>query len=253
MRSFLCIVFFVISLLVALIAYMPLNFVVDAAGLKSNEIYYNRASGTIWKGGFSDVHIKGEALGQVNLELLPVSLLKLRPKANFEFSGAVGNGQGRISVGVDRVVSVSELIAKIRLNAFKHLDIQLRRSPSSLNLSIPLVRFDSYAQCKEANGGLKTDMLTAVGRAWAWEGPEITGVIACLGNDFQIKLSNTAGPDKLEAQAILRSDLTYEVEANVRTRDNRLSNALINFGFEGQSEPGQFRYAKTSADFELQQ
>ncbi|WP_018996845.1 type II secretion system protein N [Hirschia maritima] len=253
MRIFLCIVLFIIALAGALIANMPMSFLANVSGLKSEEVYYSRAVGTIWNGGFSDVHIKGEVLGQVNIKLMPLSVLKLSPTAHFQFDGAVGNGKGKVSVGLDKVVSIRELIARIHLNAFKHLDVQLRRSPSTLNLSVPLVRISSTGQCREANGGLKSDLLTAVGRAWAWDGPEINGRISCQGEDYHILLSNTAGPDKLEALAVLKSDLTYEVESNVTTRNGRLSNALISFGFEGQSQQGHFRYARTSADFAAQQ
>lgn len=252
MRVFACIVLFLISLIAALIAYLPLSFVADMANLKSKGVYYNHAVGTIWKGGFSDVHIGGEAVGQLNIDIRPLSFLKLKPTANVEFSGAVGNGKADVFLGLDKTVEVKNLLANIQLNAFKHLDVQLRRSPSKLNLAVTSLKVSAEGRCLAADGRLNSDMLTAVGRSWAWDGPRIDGTLSCQSDDFLINLSNDEGVDKISAQAILRRDQTYDVESTVQTQNVRLSNALLSFGFKVQGQQGFFKYQKSSEKFQVQ-
>ncbi len=240
--------FFVVALVIALLAYLPLRVVTQAIGLQSNGIQFDRAVGTIWRGSLSDVHVGGEAIGQVNLNLNAISLLQLKPAASFEFVGAAGNGKGLIVTGLNRELEIKDAFARIQLNTFKHLDAQLRRSPSTLNLSISNLKIGAAGNCIEAAGGLKTDLLTVVGRSWAWDGPAMDGRIVCVGDDYELTLQNQTGLDEISAKAVLRSDNTYDVEASVKTQNPRLSNALISYGFKGQAAPDEFYYSLSSVE-----
>ncbi|MFC7290361.1 type II secretion system protein N [Hirschia litorea] len=230
----------------AIIAYLPLKFVVDLSALKSKGVYYDRVVGTVWDGGLSDVHIAGEAIGQLNISLKPLSILKLKPELAFEFAGAVGSGKGLMAFGLDKSITVRDVLGNIQLNAVKHLDMQLRRSPSKLNLSIRHLKTNAEGQCLDASGHLTSDILSAVGRSWGWDGPEMDGSILCEGEHFLVDMKNKSGIDQLQARGLFRSDLSYDVESHVKTQDVRLSNALISFGFVAQPEQGAYLYSKTA-------
>ncbi len=230
----------------ALLYFLPLKFVVEATSLKSKGIYYDRVVGTIWNGGMSDVHIAGEALGKVGVSLRPSSLVLLKPEFQFEFLGAVGTGRGKVVIGLDKSLTARDVFANLQLHAIKHLDMQLRRSPSKLNLTITNLHVNADGNCVDANGNMTSDILTAVGRSWGWDGADIDGVVACEGDNFLLNLENKDGVDKLEARALFRRDFSYEVQSRVTTMDSRLANALISFGFQGQTEQGLFLYTNVS-------
>lgn len=246
MRFFMITLLFLIVFAGALLHFLPLKFVVEAASLKSKGIYYDRVVGTVWDGGLSDVHIAGEALGKVGVSLSPLSLLRLKPELQFEFSGAVGTGRGKVAISLDKSLTARDVFANLQLNAIKHLDIQLRRSPSKLNLTIANIRINADGNCVDANGNMTSDILTAVGRSWGWDGADIDGDVVCEGDNYLLTLENKDGVDKLEARALFRRDFSYEVQSRVKTLDSRLSNALISFGFQGQTEQGLFLYTNAS-------
>lgn len=249
MRVIGAVLFFVVVAFVAALMNFPLSLVTNIVDLKSKGVHYDRTFGTVWDGTLSDVQIAGESIGQLNFKLQPTSILKLSPKLTFEFAGSIGRGLGDVSIGMDRNVKLENVIANIQLNAFQHLDAQLRQTPSNLRISVSQVKISSSGQCLNASGQLDTDLLASVGRTWGWDGPEMRGDLSCQEKSYLISFSNGDGPDKITAQAIVDSDTEYDVVSRVETQNARLSSALLSYGFKVYDQQGVFEYSNSSDQF----
>ena len=79
MRKFLFLLVFVFVLLIGLAAFTPLGFVLGQSGIGGLGVGWAKTDGTLMKGRISGLYAGTQPIGDVSLELRPLSLLTLTP------------------------------------------------------------------------------------------------------------------------------------------------------------------------------
>lgn len=240
------IVLFLISFVIFLIASFPLSLALDWSGARSRGVSFDRAYGTIWSGSVSDVAIIGQPLGRVKINTRPLSLFTGAIKSELEFAGPAGVAHGVVSVGPARI-NIDNLTANLNVQNLIYLDPRLRRNSATLNAKIGSMAVSHKGECLEGRADLNSDLLTAVGRQWRWDGPMMVGEVVCVDKRPVVDLKNESGPDMITAHATTTDD-GYQVAAEVATRNNELVQALIALGFELRGR--SYVYEKTTGQFD---
>ncbi len=243
MRFFWITAIFVVAFVATLIAKLPLAFVLNVVGAKSDGFQYDKAYGTVWSGALSEVKVSGEDVGLVQLKFRPASLMQVKPEYDLRFSGPITEAQGKLRLSLAGGISLHTFLAEIKLNKVRHLDERLRRSDSSLFVSIDTLKSDTNGRCVEAQGNFESDLLTNVGEVWGWDGPRLFGEVSCQDQKYAFQLQNQGGESSFNANAVLSHSGEYHVMAVVETQEQALFRVLPALGFS-TGAPGRYTYSK---------
>ncbi|MBF20101.1 MAG: hypothetical protein CME88_17130 [Hirschia sp.] len=243
MRGFGLVVLFFVSLVVAAIAMFPLSQALNLMGAKSKGLAYERAYGTIWSGALDQANYIGQPLGRVSFASRPLSLLSGALSVDFRISGQTADGRGQARFGMGGV-EIANTTADVNVQNINNLDARLRQSPSTLNISIKSLKLSYAGACRGGRSDIRTDLLTSVGRQWRWQGPAMTGELVCVDERPSFDMRNEGGADQITAQMTLNDRGGYLAQAEVRTQNSDVIQALRALGFE--SRGGAFVYEKQS-------
>ena len=238
---------FIVVFVVALLAQLPLAWVLGQAGLDRAGISHGRVTGTVWSGQVSGLQVMGQPIGRVSLDHQPGALLSGRVAYRLTFRGETGEGRGEVAVGLDRTVRVQDLVADIDVQSLRRLQPQLRQVPSDLQVTLSDLVIGADRRCRSATGQLRTDVLEAIGPRLDWAGPVLQGPLRCEAGALGLTLAGGApGEDRIEVEGQVALDTQiYRVEARVETGAPRVAETVRALGFAGAD--GTYAYRKTNA------
>lgn len=222
---------FAAAFLLLLIAFAPLRWAMGRLGLEREGLAAAQVRGTIWAGRLTQASYRGLQLGDadVGLQLLPLLLGRTRLTVE---TGAGGPAPGRavlIRGGGLRGVENATLI----------VPVQLLQTPlplqGELRLSDATVLFRNGA-CHEAQGRVATDLLQRSAAFLQWQGPELSGELACRGSAIVAPLSGARDGTEISVTFRLDPNRAYRVDTRVLTSDLTLGAALALAGFDRRAD-----------------
>ena len=242
MRRLLLLIVFILVLLGAAIAYMPLGFVLDRSGAGAAGIGWAKVDGTITKGRISGLYISTQPLGDVTLKLRPLSLLSLSPSYDVQWGGAAGRGTGILTFTRTTLIG-EEIRMQQEIGALESLSPPVRAMGGQLRVADGSFRL-SKTGCEQASGTLSTDALSTLAAQYGRQFGQISGPIDCETGSFLIDMEgrSDAGDEvAIEAKAALTGQ--GEFVTRIRTQDTQIIIALTQIGFV--RENGEFVYRQS--------
>jgi len=236
---------FIAVFVTTLVARAPAGLALDLAGLDSAGLSHGRVAGTIWSGEVSRVNLRGQPLGRVTFEARPGAVLSGRIAYDVTVMGETGEARAVAFAGRERR-GVENLVGDINVQALRRLDPRLRQVPSTVQLSIRELSFATKRDCRSADGGLRSDVLTRLGEAWQWEGPAMTGRVRCDGDTLLVELEGVDGDEAIRARLqVDPAQMRYSLRASVETSNPGVEAALRELEFT-RSEGGAFVYTRAN-------
>lgn len=205
---------------VTLVSCFPLSW---AAGMVLPENIEPRLafSGTIWKGNISGI----PQIGPIHTRLSFAKLISGQRPLSFQssapyldFSGKAGlTGQGSLKVDG-------------RIRGMGSIDRRFSGLDGTYTLNLTDIVLDGV--CHSALGTFSTNVLQANQRAWQWQGPEMSGPVACEDGDILLSLSGKDTLQDIRARIRIAVGGAYKAEVDVTTGDSRADLVLPLFGFQ---------------------
>lgn len=214
-----------------LILSAPLSILSACIDFEKQGVSYSEATGTIWRGGFGDLAVRGAPLGDVSFRLSPPSLLRLAPSVSFTATGGALAGEGRVTAGLNKL-RVENLKADLRLAAVAPRGVFGEPAHGVARVDIRRLDFSRSKGCRIADGDLWTDVLDAPAKRFNLPAMPMAGSLACKEGQLVVTLAGANA--RAGAEVILRIDrtLAYEITATARPAEENLAAALRGFGFE---------------------
>lgn len=217
-----------------LILSAPLSVVSAFVDLERQGVSYRNATGTIWRGGFSGLAVRGAPLGDLSFRLSPVSLLRLAPSLSFKASGGALAGEGRVTASSGKL-QVEDLKADLRLGAVAPRGVFGEPARGVARVDIRRLDFSRANGCRIADGDLWTDVLDAPAKRFNLPAMPMAGTLACEQGLLVVTLAGANA--RADAEVTLRVDktLAYEITATARRTEDSIAAALRGFGFEDEN------------------
>ncbi len=195
--------FFLGALLFALIALLPLRFVIGGLGFADRGLTARGAAGSLWLGALDEARLGPVPLGTVATRLRVLPLLAGRARLDVAQEGdgfRAGLTASRHGFGID------DASGTIEVAGFGAVP------PSTLDLTDVSVRFGD-GQCAAAEGMVKARLAGQIGAAPAVSG--FSGEARCDGRAVLLPLRSQSGADRLDVR--LFADGRYQLDASIRT------------------------------------
>lgn len=222
---------FAAALLVLLVVFVPLRWGLERLGLERQGLSAAEVRGTIWSGRLVGASWRGLQLGDAHVGLRPLPLLLGRTRMVLEI-GAGGPNPGRA------VLVRGGGVTGIR-DATLSAPVQLVNAPlplrGELRLSDVTVLFRD-GRCAEAEGRVATDLLQRSADFLQWQGPELSGSLACRAGALTAPLSGARDGTQVNAGLQLSPGGAYRLDTKVLTSDLSLGSALTLAGFQRRAD-----------------
>ena len=211
---------------------MPLRYVLDRTGLNDWGVGWQSAQGTIWKGTLGGVYYRTQLIGDVTLDLEPSKLLSGKIGYQFNWSGALGQGEGYASLR-DGAAKIENVDLGIRFSGFAQISEDLRDLNGNArveNLSLEI----RDQTCHAASGKVSIDLLSKLAGEYGLTGSEMLGDFSCQTEEL-IELNMVGiidGSDLLVLESSLDLRTGYNLQLFAETSDPELGAALRLHGFE---------------------
>jgi len=212
--------FFLLALLLALVALLPLRLATSWLGLDDRGLSAREVNGGIWLGSLSEARIGDAALGDLGTQLSPLHLLVGRARLGFERPGGGEPLKGAISISRNSF-ALDDVVARLPVaTVFAPLPI------ASLDLSDLSVDFVD-GQCDRAEGMVTATVAGGFGDLALPQ--SLTGAARCEAGALLLPLASQAGSEVLALS--LGADGGYRAELTVRPADAALAQRLPALGF----------------------
>ncbi|MEM9939202.1 MAG: type II secretion system protein N [Pseudomonadota bacterium] len=232
---------FLVMLAVAAFAFTPLDFVLSRAGLGSAGIGWAQAEGTLRKGRVDGLFLPNQYVGDVSLELRPLSVLSGSLAYNVQWGGASGRGTGILEIRSNKLKG-RDLRAQLQISSIEGLAPIVRAAGGDVRLqdgSFELTR----TGCEAAGGRLTSDVLSRAALAYGREFGAVEGVLSCETGDFVLDAEGQSeSGDQLELDARASLFGAAEVDVRVRTDDPELPLVLSSAEFQLRDGIWSYRY-----------
>lgn len=223
------------SFVVTALAAAPAAFYASFIGSDQQNIAYSKIDGTIWKGSVERLSVNGVPLGEVRFQLSPLSLLSLSPRIAFDAQDGAVLGRGTISVGAGSRLAVSDLNARIDLNAAASSGVLGQPAQGFAEVTIEEFVFTRKGGCRKAAGTVWTDVLNAPAKRYDMPELPLNGTLRCEDGASIVELSGENARAGADLAVRVFPNLTYEVTATARPSEAEVASALRFFGFEDEN------------------
>ncbi|MEM1147575.1 MAG: type II secretion system protein N [Pseudomonadota bacterium] len=248
MRRLFLLVMFLAALVFSLFAFTPLGFVLNQSGIGGLGVGWAKADGTLIKGRISGLYVGtrpergSQPIGDVSLELQPLSLLSFRPTYRVQWSGAGGQGTARLTLSRN-ALRASEVRMRQEIGAVEGLAPAVRAMGGQLDVSDGSFTL-TQTGCETASGQLSTNSLATLAAQYGRQFGVVSGPISCDQGAFILSMqgeSDAADRVQIDARAALtgQGDFTTRVQ----TQDAQIIIALTQIGFS--RENGEFVYRQS--------
>ena len=234
-------ILFLAAAIAAVVAFTPLGFVMSRSGAGNAGVGWAQVQGTLLNGRIDGLHVNGQPVGDVSLELRPLSLLSFAPKYDVQWGGAGGQGTGTVKISKGRL-EASELRLQQKISAIEGLAAPVRAMGGTLRLTDGAIALTPIG-CENATGQISTDSLSLAAEQYGREFGLISGPLDCVDQDIVLVLtglSERGDNVKVNARTSLLGEALFEVA--VETRDSEVSFALSQVGFILQDGSWLYRY-----------
>lgn len=239
MRKLLLLILFVAMLIVGVFAFTPLGFVLGQSGAGGLGVGWAKADGTLMKGRISGLYVGTQPIGDVSLELRPLSLFSLRPSYDIQWGGAGGQGTAVLTLSRS-ALSGDNVRMRQEISALEGLDPAVRAMGGNLDISDGAFRL-TQTGCASASGQLSTNTLSSLAAQYGRQFGEISGPISCEDGAFVLAMEGSSEANDrviIDARAALTGQ--GEFATRVQTQDAQIIIALTQIGFA--RENGEFVY-----------
>lgn len=247
MRKFLMLILFIFVLLAGLVAFTPLGFIMQQSGVSNLGVGWAKVDGTLLKGRISGFYVGTQPIGDVSLELRPLSLLSLAPSYDVQWGGAGGQGTAILTVS-RRALSAEEVRMRQEIGALEGLEPAVRAMGGILDINDGAFRL-TQSGCERASGEISTNALTTLAAQYGRQFGSISGPVSCNTGSFVIAMqgqSDDGDQVNIDASAALTG--SGDFATRVRTQDAQIILGLTQIGFV--RENGEFVYRQSrSAGF----
>ncbi|MEM9572200.1 MAG: type II secretion system protein N [Pseudomonadota bacterium] len=242
MRRLLLLLLFVLFLFGGVIAFTPLGFILGQSGAGGLGVGWAKADGTLLNGRISGLYVGTQPIGDVSLELRPLSLLTLRPSYDIQWGGAGGQGTAVLTLSRSALTG-EDVRMRQEIGALEGLDPAVRAMGGSLDVTDGAFRL-TQTGCQSASGQLSTNTLTTLAAQYGRQFGEIAGPISCEDGAFVLAMEGSSPSNdrvKIDARASLAGQ--GEFATRVQTQDAQIIIALTQIGFA--RENGEFVYRQS--------
>ena len=242
MRRLLLLILFVLVLIAGVFAFTPLGFVLSQSGAGGLGVGWAKADGTLMKGRISGLYVGTQPIGDVSLELRPLSLLSLRPSYDIQWGGAGGQGTAVLTLSRSALMG-EDVRMRQEIGALEGLDPAVRAMGGSLDVTDAAFRL-TQTGCESASGQLSTNTLSTLAAQYGRQFGDVSGPIRCEDGAFVLAMEG-ASPTNDRVIIDARAALTGQGEfsTRVQTQDAQIIIALTQIGF--QRENGEFVYRQS--------
>ncbi|MEL7031428.1 MAG: type II secretion system protein N [Pseudomonadota bacterium] len=244
MRKLLLLILFVVMLIIGVFAFTPLGFVLGQSGAGGLGVGWAKADGTLMKGRISGLYVGTQPIGDVSLELRPLSLLSLRPSYDIQWGGAGGQGTAVLTLSRSALIG-DNVRMRQEIGALEGLDPAVRAMGGSLDISDGAFRL-TQTGCADASGQLSTNTLSTLAAQYGRQFGEIAGPISCENGAFVIAMEGSSESNDrvmIDARAALTGQ--GEFATRVQTQDAQIIIALTQIGFVRENGEFVYRQART--------
>ncbi len=218
--------------MLTVVCSVPLSMLSAFVDYEKHGVAYSDAQGTLWRGEFSDLSVRGIPLGDVSFRLSPFSFLRAAPSAYFTAQGGAIDGAGRVRIGPGRKLTLGDVGADIRLGLVAPRGVFGEPARGVAKVDIDRIVFSASKGCREAQGELWTDVLDAPARRFNLPAMPMSGGVGCEDGRLVVMLDG-ANPHA-EVKVVLRVDksFAYDITATARPDAEDVAATLRGFGFE---------------------
>jgi hypothetical protein len=211
---------------VVAIARLPLAAAVHWLPLSRVGLTYIDVSGTVWSGQVSGLAWRGVSLGDVAVGVRPSPWLLdgFRVKVAVNGTGPV-DGAGVLWIGLGSL-GARDTAGQIRIAT---LPVILPLD-GTVDVRIAKATF-SREGCETATAEITTDALTRNPGGLPWHGPVLSGRVTCANGAIVIPLQGESGTETVSVTMTVSPDGSFTVNAEARTGDQAVANALTAVGF----------------------
>lgn len=219
------------------VATLPLAVALSPLGGRG--LGYSAATGTIWHGTLSGVFVNGIDLGEVSLDLAPLSLFTGNARLAVSARGGALTGGGRLQASLGGLLSANE--------------VQIQGRMSDLPLLLPLagtvrIQLDALRMrdgvCEVVRGRVRTDALARSGASLGWEGPVLSGEPNCEDGRLLLSLAGDRSGEHVAVDLSLAlGDGDWRLAVTIDSSDPALAGILPSLGFA--ADDGRFRLVQT--------
>lgn len=245
MRRLLLLVVFILVLIAGLFAFTPLGFVLNQSGVGNMGIGWAKVDGTLTKGRISGFYAGTQPIGDVSLNLRPLSLLTLSPSYDVQWGGAGGQGTAVLTLSRS-ALTADDIRMRLEIGALEGLEPAVRAMGGTLNIENG--RFElTRSGCETASGQLSTTALSTLAAQYGRQFGEIAGPISCERGAFQIAMageSNSGDQVNIDASANILGGGDFATR--VQTRDTQIILALTQIGFVRENGEFVYRQSRTA-------
>lgn len=242
MRRLFLLILFVVVLIAGLFAFTPLGFVLGQSGVGGLGVGWAKADGTLTKGRISGLYVGTQPIGDVTLELRPLSLLTLKPSYDVQWGGAGGQGTAVLTLSRSALVG-DDVRMRQEIGALEGLDPAVRAMGGNLDVTEGAFEL-TQAGCASASGTISTNTLATLAAQYGRQFGQVSGPISCEDGAFVIALEGSSDANdrvNIDARAALTGQGDFSTR--VQTQDAQIIIALTQIGFA--RENGEFVYAQS--------
>lgn len=239
---------FLVVLLGALAATLPLGFVLEQADLRRAGLVWDSAQGTIWKGQVTGLSYAGQTIGTVSLTAHPAGLIAAKLSYDVELSGPAGEGKGHVQLRRKRY-EIKNFNGVLRAGQLIYLAPDLRQTDGEVRFEA--VKLDvRQGDCQAASGRITSNVLMRLAdQLGGLVGGQMTGEVTCEGPMLVARMEGSLeGSDQVRASARLGVREPSELEVRIGASDPLLAQGLLAYDFSPEAEG--FVYRKTVNGFE---
>lgn len=242
MRKFLFLIVFIFVLILGLAAFTPLGFVLGQSGVGALGVGWAKTDGTLMKGRISGLYAGTQPIGDISLELRPLSLLALKPSYDVQWGGAGGQGTGVLTISRSGL-EAQDLRMRQEIGALENLEPAVRAMGGTLDVDNGAFRV-TQTGCETASGTVSTSALSTLAAQYGRQFGTISGPISCENGAFLLALAGQSDAgDSVEIDASAGLTGNGQFETRVQTQDAQIIIALTQIGFV--RENGRFVYRQT--------
>nr|WP_070959620.1 type II secretion system protein N [Hyphomonas sp. Mor2] len=245
MRKLLMLLVFILVLIAGLFAFTPLGFVLNQSGAGNMGIGWAKVDGTLMKGRISGFYAGTQPIGDVSLNLRPLSLLTLSPSYDVQWGGAGGQGTARLTLSRS-ALNADDIRMRLEIGALEGLEPAVRAMGGTLDIEEGAFRLDRSG-CDTASGEISTNALSTLAAQYGRQFGEISGPIRCESGAFIIAMAGQSDSNdqvNIEARANMLGGGDFATR--VLTQDPQIILALTQIGFVRENGEFVYRQSRTA-------
>lgn len=226
---------FAVGLVVFAVANLPLSAVLAWSGAQSMRLSYAQAEGTVWDGRLRDAVVGPMALGDVDLALQPLDLLRGRAAIRTRFAGGPVSGEGLVTADLSRTLRLKNARMAGDLAALPTVAPMTGAFAADIETLVI-----SEAGCRAGTGTVAADPVIHDGAGKSWTSPPLSGTLTCADGVLSLPVRGEAGAERVAMDLALEPDRSYRIGLDIRTGNQGAVQAMTLLGFEEAG--GSFRY-----------